>query len=278
MRKAFILILVLINITILPVLSIDSVTAHAAATDTVTLSIYSYLDNTYLLNEVTLPYVTGDTPLKVLLRYDRVEAEVLNGYVRSIYSLGEKQNGKYSGWIYRVDGELIRNQGAAQYKLTAGQSVKWEYAITAEQAGIKTASSSEKPSSAGTNSAASVSASKGDSAASVKPGGVVSVSSGSSGADISNSKVAQAQSSADVSEHNDLAATDTDCDSSDTDTAENSYEIDELAGTGVADDITLKDKNSVSVLYIILPLSVVCIAGIIYIIKKKKTSNEEEID
>lgn len=129
---------------------------------TVTVSIYSCLEETYIAEPQEIEWREGMTPFSILRELD-VEFSHNSGYVTSMAGLREKANGPYSGWVYAVDGE--RPQGsAAQYKLQSGQVVEWIYAVTAEQAGLTVSSepvsseitSSEPTASVETSSAAQV--------------------------------------------------------------------------------------------------------------------------
>lgn len=119
---------------------------------TVTLAVYSYADESYLLEPVAVTFTAGDTPLSLLLRQKDLRVETSGQYVRSIGGLAEKQYSDCSGWVYRVDGQLNRYIGAGQYKLKAGQTVEWQYAVTAEQAGLTAPSSSAPPVGSGASS------------------------------------------------------------------------------------------------------------------------------
>lgn len=71
----------------------------------------------------------GDSACSVLERIlakAGIDAEIRDGYVRSIDGLAEQAHGPYSGWTYRVNGETP-TVGSASYVLHDGDRVEWIY-------------------------------------------------------------------------------------------------------------------------------------------------------
>lgn len=117
----------------------------SAEAGTVTVSVYSYLDESYIIEPAGLEIADGMTAFSALRKLD-LEIKHSNGYVTSINGLAEKANGRYSGWVYTVNGVKPQTT-AARYKLKAGDILEWRYAVTAEQAGLTAGDASEEVSS-----------------------------------------------------------------------------------------------------------------------------------
>lgn len=142
-----------------PVTEQPATAAPAPAADTVTISINcaTILDNMDRLREGKAPFVPadgsilpvtamelheGDTVYDVLSAACRKfsiqmeHTETIYGiYIEGINQLYEKDCGPLSGWMYRVNGELI-NASANQYTLKKGDAVEWVYTCSMGDVGF----------------------------------------------------------------------------------------------------------------------------------------------
>lgn len=75
--------------------------------------------------EKKMKFESGENVMDVLKRTG-VEIDVRNGYVAGIDGLYEFDCGKYSGWMYRVNGKFP-NYMAGKCKLKDGDKVEWLY-------------------------------------------------------------------------------------------------------------------------------------------------------
>ena len=121
MRKILPLFLILLIL----MQSLSALTALAA--DRAFMSIYSRVDNTYILEKTEFE-IDENTTVYTLLKQCGVDYKYKNGYVERIAALSEKQHGKDSGWVFTVDGKRI-NVGANSRKVNAGEFVEWIYVV-----------------------------------------------------------------------------------------------------------------------------------------------------
>ncbi|MDD6795813.1 MAG: DUF4430 domain-containing protein [Clostridiaceae bacterium] len=107
---------------------------------TISIDCQTILNNMQDLKENKKPYVPesgyifsgkveikeGQTVMDVLLSLPGVNVVQTSGYVVSINNLKEKDCGRYSGWMYNVNG-TYPNYGCAEYKVQNGDNIQWRY-------------------------------------------------------------------------------------------------------------------------------------------------------
>lgn len=107
---------------------------------TISIDCQTILNNMKDLKENKKPYVPdngylfsgkveikeGQTVMDVLLSLPGVNVVQTSGYVVSINNLKEKDCGRYSGWMYNVNG-TYPNYGCAEYKVKNGDNIQWRY-------------------------------------------------------------------------------------------------------------------------------------------------------
>ena len=136
---------------------VTAVPATAADTVTISINCATILDNMDRLREGKAPFVPsdgsilpvtamelheGDTVYDVLSAACRKfdiqmeHTETIYGiYIEGINQLYEKDCGPLSGWMYRVNGELV-NASANQYTLKKGDAVEWVYTCSMGDVGF----------------------------------------------------------------------------------------------------------------------------------------------
>ena len=98
---------------------------NALAADTAYISIYSRVDNTYILEKNEFE-IDENATVYTLLKQCGVQFKHKNGYVEQLAGLREKQHGPDSGWVFTVDGQRV-SVGAIVCKLKGGEYVEWIY-------------------------------------------------------------------------------------------------------------------------------------------------------
>jgi len=88
-----------------------------------------------ILDNVEMEIADGDTVLDILIDASAKYGLILDtsgsgvtAYIKSVSSLGERDFGDMSGWLYRVNGELA-SVGCGAYKLEDGDVILWSYTV-----------------------------------------------------------------------------------------------------------------------------------------------------
>lgn len=100
---------------------------------TVTISIEDPKETGIILDSTTVKVEEGDTVidlLKAVTKEYKIHLDYTGSksstYVKGINNIYEFDKGSESGWIYRVNNEII-NTSAGSYKLKDGDKVEWLY-------------------------------------------------------------------------------------------------------------------------------------------------------
>ncbi len=108
--------------------------AVSAENKTVTLSVYSHISESFIIEEEVISADEYSTPLAALRWAAGDDIIVDKGYVKSAFSLSERQYGENSGWIYKINGEMPPLSSVG-YKLRDGDRLEWIYVVAKEQSG-----------------------------------------------------------------------------------------------------------------------------------------------
>ena len=122
-------------VAVIMLVNIIYLDAKAALSATFSVSVYSYTENGYIIEQIELTYTEQVSPVKVLCEIEGSETEISGGYIKSAFGLKEKQHGAESGWIYMING-VAPPISAAQYKMKSGDKLDWIYLTSSEQYNI----------------------------------------------------------------------------------------------------------------------------------------------
>lgn len=91
-------------------------------------------DDGVILEQISFSGYSGYTVYDCLSRVASMKNISLNvnadkTYVRGIAGLEEKMVGKYSGWTYRVNGEMVM-KAASSCKIKEGDTIIWQYVVS----------------------------------------------------------------------------------------------------------------------------------------------------
>lgn len=131
MKKTLSILILIIFITGAVISASASAQQDAIKQDiiTVNISVFSRLDNSYILSPKQVEIRKGENVIDLLLKVPSLDVDYLgSGYVKSINGLSEFQHGPNSGWIFRING-VNSNVSALNYQPKNSDLIEWFYLV-----------------------------------------------------------------------------------------------------------------------------------------------------